>query len=708
MRWKAMLVAMLVFLPLHAASADHTTDLEMAWIRAPRSVTEGALPAVTARVDNHGSRVVRNVTVSFYLDVVSEKTLIARRRYDSVNVYRRPRVTWDTTGVTGTHTVIARAELRDASASSNVATTTVTVRRSEPGPTARQLLISEIYPHPYPRRDNEYICLHNPTGQPVNLFHWRLTTTPRRRPDEQTAVVFPNIHIDPHETMYIAQNASAFSNATGIKADYEYGDGGATSNLQEQGWFVLSNDGAALSLKDGYNYTVDSVVYGDGHPCEGWNGSPAPAPGEGTLLHRWDVSRDSNDSRDWRSRRLGASTWQPREVTFTGNVTVFAAPDTAFSVIQDVIAGASDSIYLNLYTFTSPWLCDCICQAAARNVSVTVLLEGQPVGGLSIEERWVASRIAEAGGDVRYMYGEERRRYAYDHAKYAVVDNHTAVISSANWGATGVPPAESYGNREWGIVLRNERIAWFLRRILQDDLAGRDVVSFNASNETYGAPPSMYLPPKWLPAGDYHPCCRARTITGTFACTVVTAPDNAERAICNMLDAGRQRILVEQAYSEAWWSDGCSPFLDCIKEHRRRCSDVRMLLNQNPAYTGSCKDNNATRRYLERHNVSARFLYTNRSPLVNVHTKGAVVDNATLISSINWNENAVRHNRELGVIVENSEVAAYFAKVFNHDWHLAGEEEKDTSMLRYGHGKLFAVGVVWAAAAMLLVRHWRD
>jgi phosphatidylserine/phosphatidylglycerophosphate/cardiolipin synthase-like enzyme len=710
MKWNAtcaVIVLLLLSLPVSADAIS--VDLEMAWIRAPCSVREGAMPTVTARVNNPGAEVVSNVTVSFYLDSVDPASRIGRRCYDTVNVYRRPSITWDTTGVTGTHTILARVDMMDDNRSNNVAMTEVHVRPVRPRPPEQRLLISRLYPHPWPNEQTEHVRIHNPTDTAVNLYNWRLTTTPQQRPDEQTRVVFPNIHLDPHATLHIAQNATAYHAATGITADYVYGDGSNVPSLEEHGWFILSNDGARLCLKDGYNHTIDTVVYGDAQNCTGWHGPPLEAPDAGVVLTRHPRIRDSNGSTDWHRQSLGASSWQPRRITFTGNVTVFASPDNAFSTVRKAIANASESIYLNLYTFTSPWLCDALCNALARNVSVTLLLEGQPVGGLSLKQRHMAARVAGAGGTVRYMYEDDgKRRYRYNHAKYAVVDNHTLLVASANWGTTGMSPTSGYGNREWGIMLHNDTLTGFARRLLLDDHTGRDVVSFNASNATYGSPPSLYLPPRWPPEGDYHARYRARTIHGTFTCILIVAPDNAERAITTMLSGAQRRILVEQASVEPWWSNGCNPLLAAVAERRDTCNDIRMLLNQHPSYIAACRDNNATRAYLEARNISTRFLYTNRSPLVNVHTKGAVVDNATLISSINWNENAVRHNREIGIIVENPEVATYFAKLFNHDWHLAGEEEEHPQVIHHGHVKLVAVIMAWTSAVGILVRHWRS
>jgi PKD repeat protein len=41
----------------------------------------------------------------------------------------------------------------------------------------------------------------------------------------------------------------------------------------------------------------------------------------------------------------------------------------------------------------------------------------------------------------------------------------------------------------------------------------------------------------------------------------------------------------------------------------------------------------------------------------------------TLISSINWNRNSVAQNREVGVIIENADVAEYFTKLFFWDYN---------------------------------------
>jgi phosphatidylserine/phosphatidylglycerophosphate/cardiolipin synthase-like enzyme len=52
-----------------------------------------------------------------------------------------------------------------------------------------------------------------------------------------------------------------------------------------------------------------------------------------------------------------------------------------------------------------------------------------------------------------------------------------------------------------------------------------------------------------------------------------------------------------------------------------------------------------------------------------IHNKGALVDGTqVLISSINWNENSVEHNRETAAIVESADVNQYYDQLFETDW----------------------------------------
>jgi phosphatidylserine/phosphatidylglycerophosphate/cardiolipin synthase-like enzyme len=67
-----------------------------------------------------------------------------------------------------------------------------------------------------------------------------------------------------------------------------------------------------------------------------------------------------------------------------------------------------------------------------------------------------------------------------------------------------------------------------------------------------------------------------------------------------------------------------------------------------------------------------------------VHAKGLVVDGEhAAVGSLNWNDHAVRNNREVVLVLEGEAVGGYYARVFDADWSA---------------GRQFPVGVLVAVA----------
>lgn len=713
-----VIVALLVVAGIPPSHADEGgVDICIRWIKTGKCAGEGEIVKIKARVDNLSDGRVPPFTVYFYHDEVKEDNLIGERHYDSINVYRLPSVSWDTKGFAGEHKMIALLDINDDNISNNLASSSIKIFDTSPGEAERKMLITEIYYHPYPNRNNEYICIHNPARKSINIYGWYLTKDPWKRADKQTKIIFPNIFMKENQTICVTQNASSFFRETGKDADFEYYDCSPTPDLERKGSFILSNEGGVVCLKDLYNHTIDTVVYGNKNFSDGWNGKSVRNTGAGEIMKRICNIKfvDTNSSSDWeqnRTYRIGQSDFPPFRIRIKGDATLFSSPDSSFETICSEIEKANNSIFLNLYEFTSPLLCDAICSALDRNVSVTLLLEGQPAGGLPMEERYVAEKIYSHGGKVFYMAGEvsegRYRRYAFDHAKYAVIDNQTCIIQSANWGKTGVPSSRTFGNREWGIVVNNRSLADFLLKVFEDDLKHEeDIMPFTPSDFLYGAPPPDFIIDRSVPDGNYIARFSPRHVNSTCNFTVILSPDNAEEEICKLISSAEKSIFVEQFYIQKEW-DGINPFLREIVNRIREGVEVRVLMNYNPYYESTDEMNEETASYLRNNGIEIKFVYSNWSYFTNVHNKGMIIDgNRTLISSINWNENSVRNNREMGIIVDNEEVAEYFTKIFNYDWNLSGVEKKGTDMANYRHMDTAAVIAVFGMAFLLIYLHWR-
>nr|QNO46720.1 cardiolipin synthase B [Methanosarcinales archaeon ANME-2c ERB4] len=557
---------------------------------------------------------------------------------------------------------------------------------------SKNVMITEIYYDTYLKgdTDGEFIRIHNPTADTVEIGGWQLT-------DLEGAITFPSwTDMDAGNCLYLAYNATAFYDETLQKADFEYGvDSDSTPDMvKTSGTTKLSNAGDEVILKDEKGEIVDVVIYGTRDPVDGWTGTPVEGVCEGVILERGKDEttgkyEDTDSAEDWNDFRVyvvGQSHFSYETFGFDGNVTVFTSPDSSFTAIADAIDNASESICLNLYQFHNFYLMDRIIDAIERGVEVKILLEGGPVNGIADEERYIASKTVAAGGDVRFMISDGDRgihdRYVFNHAKYAIIDDETTIVTTENWKNTGVPINNTFGNRGWGIIMNNPDTADYFSSVFVEDWkpASKDSFSFTSDDpiygNKYGSPPPDFVPDRTIPTGNYTSPFGSKIVSGTFNVSPVLSPDTSlleTGSIIGMIKGANDSVYVEQLYIRNWGTPADpkpNPFLEAAINASRRGCEVKILLDS----TYGVK-NEEMSEYLndiaayENLNLEAKLIDNAPMGLNKTHTKGVIVDcSQVLISSINWNENSARNNREAGLIIENKGVAEFYTDVFLYDW----------------------------------------
>jgi phosphatidylserine/phosphatidylglycerophosphate/cardiolipin synthase-like enzyme len=224
---------------------------------------------------------------------------------------------------------------------------------------------------------------------------------------------------------------------------------------------------------------------------------------------------------------------------------------------------------------------------------------------------------------------------------------------------------------------------------------------------TLSVPPDFYLD-ETVYSGSYEPQFTSQIIVGNFTITPVFSPDTSERAICNLIKSAKTSIYIEQLYVYKDWKNKISPFVEKLINKSSQGVDIKVILNYNPSYEPTNEVLNKTKQYLEKNNIEVKFVYTNWSYFTNVHNKGMIVDNkSVLISSINWNENSVKNNREAGIIIENEEVATYYAEVFFYDWELTPPKTEDFIFSLADYKNPFLILLVYSITFALIAKDWR-
>jgi phosphatidylserine/phosphatidylglycerophosphate/cardiolipin synthase-like enzyme len=386
----------------------------------------------------------------------------------------------------------------------------------------------------------------------------------------------------------------------------------------------LSNAGETLTLAY-RNATVDTVSYADAPERERWRPS------------------------GWVP--VGAT---ERAVSRHGPAPVraFVLPD-APGVPVEVLRSAEERILLAGYSLTSRRVVRALERASARGVNVSVLVDAAPVGGMARTEAELLDSLSAAGIEVR-AFGGGLAPYDFHHPKYAVVDDR-AVVTTENWKPTGTG---GHGSRGWGAVVDSASVAADLASVFRADARAPKAVPWAQYREEAslrsGSSANATFPTRFSPRR-----LRAESVR------VLTAPDNAERAVVSLLDDATDSVRVEQVSIER------GPFLRATVAAARRGARVRILVSgawyveeENGNLVADLNDR------AEREGLDLRAKVVEpRSRFEKVHAKGVVVDgDRVLVGSLNWNNHSARENREVALLLEGDAVGGYYADVFRADW----------------------------------------
>ncbi len=210
------------------------------------------------------------------------------------------------------------------------------------------------------------------------------------------------------------------------------------------------------------------------------------------------------------------------------------------------------------------------------------------------------------------------------------------------------------------------------------------------------------------PTGSYNPQFTVKTIIAAFIVTPFFSPDTSEQVILDAIDSATTTIYVQQLYIYKDWGETLSPFVQHLVNKSLQGVLVQVILDYNLDYEGTTDVLNETKQFLEGYGVKVKFISSEWSPFTTIHNKGMIIDNTTvLISSINWNEQSVRKNREAGILLENKEAATYYATVFLSDWNLNPHKTKTSDFSWADYKYLVLIAVVFSITIALIIRDWR-
>ena len=405
-------------------------------------------------------------------------------------------------------------------------------------------------------------------------------------------------------------------------------------------------------------------------------------------------------------RRIGALSFGMGVVllgsaAFASPVQVASAPENDLALTLSAISSAQKTLRLNIYEFTSAVIAQAVIDRINAGVHVEILQEGEPVTPITAQGKAVISQILQAmkkvpqAGDHYFIMGGRAqgvRRYTVDHAKYAVIDNARAVIGSENYSPTGHPHPGTIGNRGWEVMVGDPQIVAGLNQLFEVDVAPtnkdiRDLMSVGTASGLVRATQSTSGSPR---VGQ-----PTSPVFNATQLALVASPNNSLQSLLALIAHAQRNLDIEQLSFYQDWAKVAptSPLYSAVLAAADRGVHVRVLLNDGRAFNGghgggtgtASPDKNAlTIAALNAYAASKHLQLEARTANLSamgvdiIHNKGVLEDSdVTLVSSINWDENAVEHNRETGLLIRSPQVHAYYQALFDKDWNASATPEQD-------------------------------
>ncbi len=569
---------------------------------------------------------------------------------------------------------------------------------------------------------DEAFEIYNPNDFTMPLAGWRVRSGTR-------SAGFPaGMALAPRGSLWCGREATAFRRSFGHLPQCEWAKDTEPQVPNLLGASLsFANTGGVLALLQPNGTTSDVLVYkgGSGQVEVGWQGSAVwPYTPSATFHEQGQVlfrkldqltglpAYDTDRAGDWASdstdvltgRRVRYAGWalerfvRPVVSEEWAHVEVFVTPDHAYEALTAHIGRARQSIRFEGYTLESAPVALALAQKAAAGVAVTVLLEGAPPGGVSLQQRWSVQQIAQAGGAVFYMRSNAKAgihdRYANQHAKLWLLDDRVALIGSENPSPDSFPDDDksdgTLGRRGVYIATDAPGVVGRANEIMRADLdlAFADLWRYDPADIELGAPPPEFNPTMTSGGNGYQVRVESPlSLYGRQHFEVCQAPEHSQtNAACllglvNRVAAG-DTLLVQQLAEPLYWGPNAgtvesdpNPRLQAYLAAARRGAQVRILLDAFFDDLTSSRSNLRTEEYLmslaraegldlevRRGNPTGLGLH-NKMVLAQVEGRGWA-----MAGSLNGGEASAKVNREVSLVVQADEVYHYLADMFWNDW----------------------------------------
>jgi cardiolipin synthase A/B len=293
---------------------------------------------------------------------------------------------------------------------------------------------------------------------------------------------------------------------------------------------------------------------------------------------------------------------------------VYVEPDAGDSFLINGINNAQKSVYLEMYLLTDNKIISALEDAAHRNLDVRVMLETHPYGSGSASPTETLDKLKAAGVKAQGT----NPAFALTHEKGMVIDGTTSYIMTSNFTLAALGGSSSTKNREYDIIDNNQQDTQGVIDIFNAD--------WNRTSAQYNAP------------------------------NLVVSPDNSRNDFKSLIDSAQKTLSIEAEEMQD------SEIEQALISAAKRDVQVQAIL---PSPKGSSGDSNSQGIST----IKQGGVQVKEDSQLYMHAKIIVVDGQkAFVGSENISTASLDRNRELGVLIADSNVINTLQQTFQQDW----------------------------------------
>ncbi len=352
------------------------------------------------------------------------------------------------------------------------------------------------------------------------------------------------------------------------------------------------------------------------------------------------------------------------------NITCHVGPDAGWATLKPFLEGATQSLTIAMFEFYADHIVETMKSLGEEtDLTLNIILQ------VSENDRDVEETLRESWGD-RLTFtrasvsGPERIFNNSYHTKVVVRDSKAMWLSSGNFSPTSQPLINpgagpnlySRGNREWHVIIEDERLSVIFEKFIEHDIAQARAAGEPEAAEVL---PDVLLPESALvpeaAVVQPHPFSPDTFADGNTPIRIrpLMSPDNYADEILSLIQAAQRSLYLQFSYIRQPSQAKFDQIISAIGQKMNEGLDVRVLV-------GSFQTQEHSDILLARRGWKRSMF---RQQTSKIHNKGILIDGKiAVVGSNNWSSDGTQYNRDASLVFFSRPITSYYTEVFLFDW----------------------------------------